>query len=562
MRVAMLGPFRLSAPDGRAVEVGGLRVRTLLARLALDAGRTVAAEVLIADLWGSAQPSGALNALQSLVSRARRALAGSLELRSDQSGYALQVAPDDVDAIRFAWLAADGRRLLRAGHVDAAAGTLREALALWRGGALVDFVDAPFVEAQAARLEELRLVALADRMDADLQAGRHVDLVPELEGLCARYPLRERLAALRVRALYACGRQADAFAVYETLRRRLDDELAVEPSQELKDLHVAMLRGDPALAPRPESRREPSQPVLPTRLSSFVGREREIELVRSELVNSRLVTLFGPGGAGKTRLAIEAAAGVSDQRVWFVELAPVRDAHDVTSAVLTALGVRETRLLEAPKTHALSRVADVCSAEPTLLVLDNCEHVINAAAEFAQEVMSRSPQLRVLATSREPLALTGEKLLPVGPLALPQADDPAPETAAVRLFADRAAAARPDFVLDERNTGDVVAICRGLDGMPLAIELAAARLRAMSVRQIADRLDDRFRLLTNGNRAAMPRHRTLRAVVEWSWDLLTPPEQVLAGRLSVFAGNASADAVSAVCADAGLPAAEVFYVLI
>ncbi|TDD52223.1 BTAD domain-containing putative transcriptional regulator [Saccharopolyspora elongata] len=572
MRVALLGPFRLNAPDGRAIAVGGLRVRMLLARLALDAGRTVSTELLIADLWGSAQPAGALNALQSLVSRARRALAGELSLRSDQSGYALLVDPDDVDAIRFAALAAEGRRLLRSGRHDAAAATLREALELWQGDALVDFVDAPFAEAQAARLGELRIAAVEDRAEADLGAGRHADLVPELEGLCARFPLRERLTALRVRALYASGRQADALAAYEALRRRLDQELGVSPSQELRDLQVALLRGEPGLAPRPaprpepdprdELRWEPVRPVLPTRLSSFVGREREIERVRGELADSRLVTLFGPGGAGKTRLAVETAAGMSDRRVWFVELAPVRDGQDVTAAALAALGVRETRLLESPMKHALNRAADLFSAEPALLVLDNCEQVIEVAAEFVQEVLSRAPQLRVVATSREPLALTGERLLPVGPLELPEAEDAAPEAAAVRLFVDRATAARPGFALGDGNTRDVVEICRRLDGMPLAIELAAARLRAMSVRQVAERLDDRFRLLTSGNRTAMPRHRTLRAVVEWSWDLLTEREQVLAGRMSVFAGYASADAISAVCADVGMPAADVFYVLV
>ncbi|SEG97622.1 Predicted ATPase [Saccharopolyspora kobensis] len=562
MRVALLGPFRLTAPDGRTVDVGGLRVRTLLARLALEAGRTVATERLIADLWGSAQPAGALNALQSLVSRARRALDGSLTLRSDPSGYALLVDPDDVDADRFARLAADGRRLLRDGHVDAAAASLREALALWRGGALADFLDAPFAEAQVARLDELRLTALEDRIEADLRAGHQVDLVPELQGLCARYPLRERLTSLRIRALYACGRQPDALAVFEALRRRLDDEFGVEPSQELKDLQLAMLRGDPALAPKPEPRRSSSPAVLPTRLSSFVGREREIERTRAELADARLVTLFGPGGAGKTRLATETAAGVSDRRVWFVELAPLRDEQDLTSAVLTALGIRENRLLEGPKTHALSRVGELLAAEPTLLVLDNCEHVIGAVAEFAQEVLGRSPQLRVLATSREPLAVAGERLLPVGPLELPESTAAARESAAVRLFADRASAARPGFALDEDNIGDVVEICRRLDGMPLAIELAAARLRAMSARQIADRLDDRFRLLTNGNRTSMPRHRTLRAVVEWSWDLLTEQEQTLARRLSVFAGGATPEAISGVCADAEITGGDAFYVLL
>ncbi|MER7014950.1 BTAD domain-containing putative transcriptional regulator [Saccharopolyspora sp. NPDC000359] len=562
MRVALLGPFRLTTPDGRAVDVGGLRVRTLLARLALEAGRPVATEALIADLWGSAQPARALNALQSLVSRARRALDGSLELRSDPSGYALLVDPEDVDADRFARLAADGRRSLRDGQVDAAAATLREALALWRGTALADFPDAPFAEAQVARLDELRLTALEDRVEADLRAGHQVDLVPELQGLCARFPLRERLTSLRIRALYACGRQPDALAVFEALRRRLDDEFGMDPSQELKDLQLAVLRGDPEFAPRPETRRTSAPAVLPTRLSSFVGREREIEHARAELAEARLVTLFGPGGAGKTRLATETAAGMTDRRVWFVELAPLRDEHDLTSAVLTALGVRENRLLEAPKAHALSRVEELLAAEPTLLVLDNCEHVIGAVAEFAQEVLSCSPQLQVLATSREPLAVAGERLLPVGPLELPESVDVARESAAVRLFADRAAAARPGFTLDEGNTGDVVEICRRLDGMPLAIELAAARLRAMSARQIADRLDDRFRLLTNGNRTSMPRHRTLRAVVEWSWDLLTEQEQALARRLSVFAGGATPEAISGVCADAEPTSGDAFYVLL
>ncbi|MDA3624772.1 BTAD domain-containing putative transcriptional regulator [Saccharopolyspora sp. WRP15-2] len=558
MRVALLGPFRLNTSDGRTVDVGGLRVRTLLARLALEAGRTVATEVLIADLWGSAQPAGALNALQSLVSRARRALDGSLQVRSDPSGYALLVDPDDVDADRFARLAAEGRRLLRDDRVDAAAATLREALALWRGGALADFLDAPFAEAQVARLDELRLTALEDRVEADLRAGRQVDLVPELQGLCARHPLRERLTSLRIRALYACGRQPDALAAFEELRRRLDDEFGVEPSQELKDLQLAVLRGDPSLMPR----RTSHPAALPTRLSSFVGREREVERTRAELADSRLVTLFGPGGAGKTRLAAETAAGTQDRRVWFVELAPLRDDQDLTAAVLTALGVRENRLLEAPKTHALSRVKELLAAEPTLLVLDNCEHVIGSVAEFAQEVLGWSPQLRVLATSREPLAVAGETLLPVGPLELPESAAAARESAAVRLFADRAASARPGFSLDEDNIGDVVEICRRLDGMPLAIELAAARLRAMSARQIADRLDDRFRLLTNGNRTSMPRHRTLRAVVEWSWDLLTEQERTLARRMSVFAGSATPEAISGVCADAELTSGDAFYVLL
>lgn len=567
--LGMLGPFQLRNGDHRPVEAGGPRVRMLLARLALEANHTVSTEELIDELWGGSQPARALNALQSLVSRARRTLpvVDGLALRSESTGYALVVPTDEIDVHRFERLAGQGHRLLAAGEAAQAAETLRTALELWRGSALVDFGDAPFAEAQAARLHELRLAALEDRIDADLRLGRHVGLSAELDALTARHPLRERFTALRVRTLYACGRQADALAAYDELRRRLADELGVDPSRELRDLHLAVLRGDPRLAPAepvpaPAPVQEPTS-ALPVRLSSFVGREAEIDQVTRSLGRTRLVTLFGSGGAGKTRLATESAAVVRDRRVLFVELAPVRDEHDLSSAVLGALGLRETRLLE-PRlaiTHVRNRLVEALSAGPTLLVLDNCEHVIDAAAEFVDELVSRCPELTVLATSREPLALTGEELLPVGPLGLPETPGESDKAAAVRLFVERAAAVRPAFTLTEGNTADVVEICRRLDGMPLAIELAAARLRAMSVRQVADRLDDRFRLLTGGNRTSMPRHRTLRAVVEWSWELLDGPEQALARRLSVFAGAVRAESVAAVCAGPDLPVGEVVYVL-
>ena len=558
----MLGPFQLCGDDHRPVEVGGARVRMLLARLALEADRTVPTEALITDLWGGDQPARALNALQSLVSRARRVLPPGIELRSEGTGYALDVPADEVDVHRFERLATRGHRLLDA-DVAGAAEALRGALELWRGDALVDFVDAPFAAAEAVRLHELRLAALEERIDADLRLGRHSELVAELDGLVTRNPLRERFTALRVRALRACGRQADALAAYDALRRRLAEEYGVDPARELRDLHMSVLRGDPGVEPaEPAQAREPAS-SLPTRLSSFVGREDEVDQVRRSLWRSRLVTLFGPGGAGKTRLATESASGVGDRRVLFVEPAPVRDEHDLISVVLGTLGLRETRLLErqSAATHAMTRLVEALSSGPALLVLDNCEHVITAAAEFVGELLSRCSRLEVLATSREPLALTGEKLLPVGPLGLPDGSDEPDKAAAVRLFVERAAAVRPTFALSESNTADVVEICRRLDGMPLALELAAARLRGMSVRQVAERLDDRFRLLTSGNRRSMPRHRTLRAVVEWSWELLTDAEQVLARRLAVFAGAVRAESVTAVCAGPELPAADVVYVL-
>ncbi|MGW0894205.1 BTAD domain-containing putative transcriptional regulator [Saccharopolyspora sp. NPDC002578] len=564
MRVAMLGPFRLHAADGLPIEVGGPRVRTLLARLALDAGHVVPTETLIADLWGARQPAGALNALQSLVSRARR-VTEVAQPRSGTAGYRLPLDRDEVDVHRFDGLVASGRARLRAGDLAAAGTALRGALALWRGAALVDFTDSPFAAPHIARLDETRLAALEERIDADLRLGGHGELIAELDGLCARHPLRERLTALRMRALRAAGRRSDALAAYEAHRADLAHRLGVDPSAELSELHATLLRGDPH--PAAARAAQPAEPApqhtgLPARLSSFVGREAEIAQVDEALARSRLVTLFGPGGAGKTRLATESAAAIADRRVWFVELAPVRDGSDLASAALAALGLRETRLLEAQHTPGAARLADVLAAEPTVLVLDNCEHLIDDAAGFVHDLLGRCPELRVLATSREPLALTGEELLPVGPLALPgDGTDPA-DSAAVRLFLDRASAARPDFALTDRTAADVVEVCRGLDGIPLAIELAAARLRSMSLPQIAERLDDRFRLLTGGNRSSMPRHRTLRAVVEWSWDLLTERERLLAGRLAVFTGAVRAESITAVCGDeAELPAADVFYVL-
>ncbi len=555
----MLGPFRLCAADGRTVEVGGPRVRTLLARLALDAGHAVPAETLIDDLWGAHQPGGALNALQSLVSRARRVTEIA---QSGSAGYSLVLGRDEVDVHRFDRLVAAGRERSRADDLAAAATTLREALALWRGAALVDFTDSPFAPPHIARLDETRLAALEDRIDADLRLGGHEELIAELDGLCARHPLRERLTALRLRALHAAGRRADALAAYEEHRAGLAEQLGVDPAPELSALHTTLLRGDPRPAPVTNPSRSASQHTgLPARLSSFVGRESEIAQVADVLARSRLVTLFGPGGAGKTRLATESAAAITDRRVWFVELAPVRDGSDLAAAALAALGIRETRVLEAPHTHGTARLADVLGGEPAVLVLDNCEHLIDAAAGFVHELLGRCPELRVLATSREPLALTGEQLLPVGPLALPGEDTDPAESAAVRLFTDRARSASPGFALTERTAAHVVEVCRRLDGIPLAIELAAARLRSMSLPQIADRLDDRFRLLTGGNRTSMPRHRTLRAVVEWSWDLLTGPERLLAGRMAVFTGAVRAESITAVCGDAQLPAEDVFYVL-
>ena len=557
MRVGILGPVEVTVAD-QPVEIGGARLRALLVRLALEPGRPVATEALAYALWGDAPPGDQTNALQSLVSRLRRLLPAE-SVSSGPAGYQLDIEPDEVDAVCFERLATSGRNALRQGDAVAAVRMLRDGLTLWRGPALFDMADAPYAVAPAARLEELRLAATEDRIEAELGTDRVAEqLVAELEALTAEHPLRERLGALRVRALHAAGRQAEALAVYEEFRHRLADELGVDPSPALRDAHLAVLRGSTTLA-------EPARRTgnLRAALTSFVGRREELNLIGKALTDSRLVTLVGPGGAGKTRLATTAAASAEmPDGVWLIELAPVSDPADVPLAVLRALGQREGGLLDthapaAQPRDALAVLLDALAPAEALLVLDNCEHLVDAAARLADDLLSRCPRLRVLATSREPLGILGEALCPVAPLRLPLSGaslDEALEYPAVQLLRDRAAAVRPGFALSDETIGTVVEICRRLDGLPLAIELAAARLRAMSLEQVADRLDDRFRLLTGGSRTAMPRHRTLRAVVAWSWDLLGDEERLLVDRLAVFPGAITEDSARGVCAGNGVPA--------
>jgi predicted ATPase/DNA-binding SARP family transcriptional activator len=542
VRFGILGATQVWLADGTTVPVGGPRVRALLALLLLDAGRVVSAERLVDGLYGDNPSGDAANALQSQVSRLRRGLGEHAPVELHPAGYRLAVDPGDVDAHRFQRLADEGRHALSAGDPTRARVLLREALGLWRGPALV---DAPSAVAQAARLEELRVAAAEDAAEAAIALGEHSQTVAELRQLVAAHPLRERSRALLMRALYAGGRQAEALAAYEDARRTLADELGADPSAELAEVHLAILRADPTAPVR--------SAALPAQLTSFVGREDELAQIGKALDTARLVTLTGPGGAGKTRLAVE-AGGREPGEVSFVDIARVAADEEVPRAVLGALGVRETGLFgpagAAPADPVDRLVAALTDRRP-LLVLDNCEHVVAAAAALAHRLLSTCPQLRILATSREPLGITGETLRPVPRLTVPPPDAAAVEAAhypAVRLFADRAAAVRPGFAVDAGNLDAVRRICAALDGLPLAIELAAARLRTLTVDEVAARLDDRFRLLSRGSRTAAPRHQTLRAVVGWSWDLLDAAEQTLAGRLTVFTAGATAAAAARVCA--------------
>ncbi|SFN46036.1 Predicted ATPase [Actinomadura madurae] len=567
MWIGILGPLDVRADDGAPVAVGGARLRVLLTLLALDPGTAIPADRIIDALWEDAVPRGAPNALQSLVSRLRAAI-GRDVIESVPGAYRLVLPPGSVDAHDFEARVRAARAAAEPGGRSAG---LRDALALWRGPALADAAGLRFADAPAARLDALRRTALEDRLDADLALGRHAELIPELQALAAADPLREPVAALLMRALYASGQQAEALARYQDARRALGEELGVDPSPELEAVHLSVLRQDPSLLPDAAPPPSTSRGNLKARLTSFIGRDADLGRVGDLLARSRLVTLTGPGGAGKSRLSVESAerlAGRMPDGAWLVELAPVSDPAEVPAAVLTALGLREpapiTAVPPAPAPDPADRLVTALSGRRLLLLLDNCEHLLDAAARLAEAVLENCPGIRILATSREPLGITGETLRPVEPLEPPPADagpEEALSSPAVRLFADRAAAVSPGFAVTAANAGWIVRICRALDGMPLAIELAAARLRAMTPAQLAVRLDDRFRLLNAGSRTALPRHKTLRAVVEWSWDLLDGPERTLWRRLAVFPGGATVQSAEAVCAGPGLDGADVLDLL-
>ncbi|MCX5154186.1 winged helix-turn-helix domain-containing protein [Streptomyces sp. NBC_00291] len=554
MQYLLLGPTEARDDSHAPLPIGGARLRALLASLALRAGSPLAVTVadLVDEVWGDDPPRDAPAALQALVSRLRRALGARDRVLADPTGgYRLAAAPEDVDLHRFTRLARDGARQLDdpATPPAIAAATLRSALVLWRGPALADLPE-PARSALAAAPEALRTAARRGRVEAELRAGAAdpASLLPELDALIHEHPYDEPLRVLQLRTLRAAGRPADALAAYERTRRTLADSLGTDPGPALRAFHAELLRPPPEPTAPPEPPEAPRGNLRP-RLTSFVGREPDLEALHGDLSRHRLVTLIGPGGSGKTRLAEHAAADHPEPG-WLVELARLDHPAAVPGAVLSALGLRENGLVAREKSPAedpTTLLIDHCAHRGLLLVLDNCEHVIGAAAELADRLLAHCPGIRVLATSREPLGVPGEVLRPVEPL---------PPDPAHRLFADRAAAAQPGFTPDD-DPAAVAEICARLDGLPLAIELAAARLRLLTPRQIADRLDDRFRLLTGGSRTLLPRQQTLRAVVDWSWDLLTEPERAVLRRLAVFTGGCDLTAAEAVCAAPGLDVADV-----
>ncbi|MGY1743645.1 MULTISPECIES: BTAD domain-containing putative transcriptional regulator [unclassified Blastococcus] len=559
----VLGPVEIRRDD-RLLPGQTARHRAVLAALLVDVGRTVPVDVLADRVWSGQPPASASGTLQALISRLRRELepgtapGGWTLLLTRDPGYVLAADPDDVDAVRFVRLLRAARELAGRDDVEGARAAVAEGLALWRGPAYAD-VSAAFAVEESERLEQLRLDARELAAELDLRAGRHAEIVDDLRELVRAKPLREGLRASLMLALYRCGRQAEALEAYAEGRALLADELGVDPGRPLQDLYARILRQDadlaappraaapaPAAEPAPAPPAAPAAPAglplapLPVPLTAFVGRAEELGVLASALAGQRLVTLVGPGGSGKTRLALEAArrrpAGAPPAAL--VELAGVEDPELVAAEVATVLGVSLTA------GDPVGAVATAVQGRPLLLVLDNCEHVVEAAAALCAALLPRCADLQVLATSREPLGVPGEAVLPCGPM-------PAgvPGSDAEQLFLDRARLAVPHLAAPSaEELRQVCELCAALDGLPLAVELAAACLTTLPLAEVAARVDDRFALLSGGWRTAAPHQRTLAATVQWSVDLLDPAELAVFRAASVLPGSFSPDAVAAVAA--------------
>ncbi|USX50027.1 LuxR family transcriptional regulator [Lentzea sp. HUAS12] len=500
---------------------------------------------LVDALWSDEVPATATKTLHSLLARLRGQIrdAGLGELiTTREPGYVLNAPADTVDVARFEALVAAAR------HSDEpleSAKMLREALALWTGDPLADCRPGDWTRQESARLTDLRMDATEDLMEASLALGEHAAVAPLVNSLVEQHPFRERLWEQLMIALYRCGRQAEALAAFQRARGVLVGELGIEPGPRLKDLEQAVLTADPRLD-LPERVPAPVRGNLPADRSSFVDRP-ETEHVADLIRRHRLVTLIGVGGVGKTRLALHVARGEHPpDGVWLVELAALRDKALVPHAVAEALGV-----VDQTGRGQLSVLTEFLAGEDALLVLDNCEHVVDHCAVLVDTLLRVAPDLRVIATSRRALRVYGEQVLSVSPLSVPYP--------AATLFAQRADAAIPgSFVITAANEQAVADLCRRLDGIPLAIEMAALRVRALTPAQLLERLDDRFRVLTGGGRTALPQHQTLLATMEWSFDLCSPREQLLWARASVFAGGFDLAAAEAVCSDDALTADYMF----
>ncbi|MFC5102903.1 BTAD domain-containing putative transcriptional regulator [Kibdelosporangium philippinense] len=550
VKICLLGPTEITGPDGM-VELHGSGQRTLIARMALPPDRAVTRPALINALWDDAGPPAAPKTLHSHLAHLRRRLreAGLTDLIATRdSGYLLRVPEDAVDVTRFETFSVRGRNALAAGDPKAATEWLRSALTIWRGEALTGCRSSEWRQAETIRLNEARVATTEDLISARLALGEHVTAIGELEFLVIQHPFREQLWELLILALYRSGRQADALAAFQRARATLIEELGIEPGPKLRRLETAILTADPSLdqsvIPGPTVTGHRLRGRLPVPLTRLVGRDTDIATMRQTLAQRRLVTLTGPGGCGKTRLAIAIAAQY-DKPVCFVDLAPLTESHLVPQAVADALCLSEQR-----GRGVIDSLADHLADQALLLVLDNGEHLVGTCAQLACALLPNCPELQILATSREPLHVPGETVHALRPLATPD-----PDTAhsyqsllrydAIQLFLDRAQDSGAQIGTDEGTAHELALICARLDGLPLALELAAARTAALPVRQIAAHLHDRLHTLFSGSHVARPQHRALHTTIKWSYDLLNPDERALFRRLAVFAGDFGLPAVTA-----------------
>ncbi|MEU1961675.1 BTAD domain-containing putative transcriptional regulator [Nocardia sp. NPDC019304] len=563
MRFGVLGPLAVWTDGGAAVPIPGAKVRALLADLLVTPGQPVSGDRLIDDIWTDDPPGNPAGTLAAKASQLRRALedaepGGRDLVVSPPPGYRL--AASAIDAQDFRALVASARATTDTAERVRA---LCAALALWRGPAFADFRDASFARAAIAQLEEQRSVAVEELAEARLALGEYREVAGELTGFVTAHPLRERLRAAHLRALYGAGRQAEALDGYEDLRRRLADELGIDPSPELVALQRAILAQDLPLAAPAQivvARRRSSN--IPAQRTELIGRDTDLAQLCDAVQDARLVTLTGPGGVGKTRLSLAAAAALTRRfghGTWLVELAALQPtaadgATFLADAVAGVLGIHA-----ADGADSTASLCEALADQELLLVLDNCEHVVDRAAELAEMLLGAAPRLRILATSREPLRLPGEDIVALQPLDVPAREasfDEIARAGAVRLFVSRARAAARDFALDADTAAPVATLCRRLDGIPLALELAATRVRALGVHEIVARLDDRFKLLATGHRGVPPRQQTLAAMIDWSWGLLDATEQTVLRRLAVHTGGCTLAAAEAVCSAGGEPAVD------
>ncbi len=549
LEIRLLGPFEVLA-GGTLADVGGSKRQALLAMLALRHGRVGHVDWLVDGLWGEELPAAPRNALHHHIARLRAAL-GDESIVGSPDGYALKGAR--VDAIRFEQLLAETRAALRDGDAPAAANTVASALALWRGPALQGVPRTAWFSDEARRLEALRVDALEEQFEVALALGEHRELIPALRSALADNPFRERLWGQLMLALYRGGRQADALEAFQEARGVLADELGLEPGLELRRLQEAILTHDAAIAAVPVDRRRRGN--LPAPSTSFVGRKDELAQVAGLLHEHRLVTLTGPPGVGKSRLAVETARSLGRELpdgVWLVDFARAAGAGDAVRLLAHAVDVRGSD----PLARVTSRLRDAGA----LVVLDACEHVLDEAARIAATLLAECPAVRVLATSRAALHVASEARVPVAPLVVPGRKSEGERSAAVELFLERARSARPGFEADAEAVGLAAEIVRQVDGLPLAIELAAARVNVLGLAEIMSILERRAALLRDSP-AADPGRIALQGLVEWSYELCHGDEKTLLQQLAVHRGGASLASLGALAARHGINEATVAYLI-